>query len=315
MRFVRAGLELRGTAQATLEAAIADAGKALVVADEARLTMNGGAAAGKECDVEHQGIVASGAARVTLKGVGFADMAGGWLDLSGDASATLDQVDEDANLPIGCNPSNGVQVRDSASLTVLNSTIETDSRGTSLTHVPVGIDTNSDAPLLVRNTTIRGYKTAGIRAGANARSIEISDSKLAGTGIQVDAGAAPNAQVTVERSSLEGQATGIVAARLRLRGTRIRETIGVGITGPFVDLGQPGAPGGNDLAGNFRTGVECRLSTPCAIFATGNTWNPGIQAADQNGRYTGALLVDGFSPFAQGRNFMLGSNRLSAIQL
>jgi hypothetical protein len=53
-----------------------------------------------------------------------------------------------------------------------------------------------------------------------------------------------------------------------------------------------------------------------AVFASGNTWNPGIQQADGNGQYLKQPLVTGSSPNARGTNFNIPSvGSLFEIQL
>jgi hypothetical protein len=291
-----AGFELNGTARATLAHAAFEGvdDTAVAVRDTARLTFNEGSFFGTgvpsnvDCD-EARGVVASGSAQVSLTSVRFESLAAGAVAVSGGATATLDHAAVRSNINGTCTVAPSLRASDSARLTVQQGDLFADELGTGTARTLFAIDSTSNATLSVRDTTIRNYKRSGISAAAQS-------------------------PVSVSGSTIEAVETGIEAAKLTLRGTTVRNAIvGVAITGPLVDLGQPGFPGGNTFAGNLDTGVRCRVT--CAVFAVGNTWNPNVQAADLNGRYTGNLLVNGLSPFAQGRNFRLQPFSTSAIQL
>jgi hypothetical protein len=89
-------------------------------------------------------------------------------------------------------------------------------------------------------------------------------------------------------------------ANLIMRDCTVVEN-GLGIDayqGSVADLGTMPNPGNNVFQNNSNVGVFAESSVP--VTAIGNTWNPNVQGADPNGRYTTIATIPG--PLAGGSN-------------
>jgi Protein of unknown function (DUF1565) len=321
--FSRGGIRLTGTADATLTSRVVNfrsgrfrhiEGAAVSVNDQSRFTMDGGAifgdgTTGGSCITTAKGIFASGSAHVTLRnGALIEDVAGGALDLTASARATVTETKVIARYPDGCVPLPSLRTLESAALVVQNSRLESNGRGSSV--FADGIRALSSAPLTIKDSRIDGYNSDGVEAGPLASQILISGSTLEGNRTAVNARDATSALVSVAQSSVINSGEGIVAPSLKLRRSSVfRNNTGVVATrGLGVDLGTASDPGLNTFRDNTPTSVDFDPSvTLGGVSAVGNAWNPSEQGADVNGCYVENRVVTGADPrlVSAGHNFLL----------
>jgi hypothetical protein len=152
----------------------------------------------------------------------------------------------------------------------------------------------------------------GNALNSHAQLIVRSGSRIQANGVGIE-DLHGSADITITDSEVSGNFTGIISIfTLKVRNSRVTGNhTGIVVLGAFADLGQIGDPGGNTIMGNTSTGVSfSRSDGSGGIFATGNTWNPFVQGADSGGHYSGAPILSGLSPNAQGMNFDLQNGNL-----
>jgi len=321
------GIELRGTAQATL------AGSTILLRpstlpiigvrarEQARFIMDGGmiGAESPNCEKTFIGVALLDAARLTLKNSAtIKNIAGIGLAIRGTSHAILTKfaaIDRSfVQFPGKCAPRPSILTQDSASLTLRNARLVSIGGDFSM-----GVESNSRALLTIDSTEISGHSGAGIR-GLGDFKLVASVSNFRQNGVGIDAIAAPKASITVSWTTLFLNAIGIRAPFFTLRNSVVSQnTTGIVVLSPFTDLGQTYDPGKNTITGNVITGVAFSSAVSSGgvggIFASGNTWNALTQGSDGGGQYPGKPLVNNSSPDRSGPNFDLPANGFFQIQL
>jgi Protein of unknown function (DUF1565)/Right handed beta helix region len=306
------GLELGGSAKATLVGSTIVLAPALVsngvrVLVQAQFIMDGGVITGTglNCDVQATGVSLFDRGRVTLKNFArIAGIAGNALRMGQNSKATLTSfstIERNFGQLPGCAPLPSVLARDSASLTLRKARVFGNAGTKS-----VGIQLQSRAPLTLDSAHIKGHTGAGISTFGNAK-IVASGTRFDGNIIGIDAKLTPNASITITRSTVVGNITGIRAPFFKLRNSIVSgNQTGVVLTSIFSDLGQTFDPGNNTITSNTITGVTFDADVGSGLIsASGNTWNAGTQDSDESGHYTDKPLLNSLSPFASGKNFVL----------
>jgi hypothetical protein len=161
------------------------------------------------------------------------------------------------------------------------------------------------------------HGTAGVRSLGGTLTIAESDIRAGSTGIFLSFDA-PSDSCFIEGTLIKGNAVGIElehVAKTKIRASTI-DGGDFGVYAPsasavFVDLGAALDPGGNMIGGK-RAALTLSGSYEYArVFgASGNTWNPGVQGADAEGRYPSQLITG----VLDGPNFSIARSGVS-IQL
>jgi Protein of unknown function (DUF1565) len=322
------GLDLSGSAKATLAAStvvLTPISGATVfgatVAQQAQFIMDGGkiTSGGQNCQREVTGVALDNAARLTLKNVAtLENIAGTALEMTGTSKATLTgfaSIDRRFSfLAGGCTPRSSVRTFESASLTLRHASVFS-SGGT----VSVGIESSSSAPLTLDTASVIGHSGAGVVAKGDFKLVaKAANFRQNTTGL--DAIGAPNASITITGSTVSLNNIGIRAPFFKLRNSVVTgNQTGIVLSSPFTDLGQTTDPGNNTISGNVFSGVRFDETVIAGkvggIFASGNTWNSSTQDSDDSGHYPAKPLLNGLSPFASGKNFVLPTSFNFQIQL
>jgi hypothetical protein len=328
----RHGLALSGTAKATLSQGVIfvdpDPQNLLVtgieLSQQAQLVLDGGNVVGdpNTCATSARGMTMADASQATIKNIArFSDFSGQSIlmwqrtKLTMTGHATIDRL---VSLGQGCSPKPQVELHDSATFTLnrasINSSGQIGARG---------ILSESKGLVTLDSAQVLGHSGAGIVLQGTARRLSVTGTLIHDTQTGIDARSVADASILVVSSTLSKNSTAIAAPFVKLRSSLLSENgVGVLITrsAVFSDLGQPGDPGRNVIVKSLLSGVafsqEVINTGFGAVFASGNTWNAGIQQADGNGQYLKQPLVTGSSPNARGTNFNMPSGgSLFEIQL
>jgi len=318
------GIWLTGTANATLSGAVQQPDvpfafgqttfealkltTGVLVGDQAQFTMTGGAFFGGDsggsdpapnCDTSQQAVVATGLARVHLDSVLIADVAGGALNLLNNSEGTIDESEINSNYDSRqCAPPAALSTSDAASLSFTNS--ELNSNGTGRFGV-TGISALGSGPLVVGFSSVDDFFGTGIEAGPDT-NVAIHASKLVdNANVALNAEATQFANVEVTSSDFERNNVAIVTQNLFMRGTTVSNNgAGIGIFGPYANLGTLSNPGGNTIAGNTDAGVGFSPNIESGVIdAVGNLWNANEQGANAFGFYPNPVTFTGADPVAQ----------------
>jgi uncharacterized protein DUF1565 len=333
----KVGILLTGTANTTLSGAVhlspnfpfafgqttfedMPGATGVFVGDGARFTMTGGGFFGGDqafagsnpapnCDITQDAIFATTSAQVNLHSVLIDNVAGGALTLQGDSIGSIDESTIESDYDTDqCVPPAALSTGDNANLSVTNSTIA--SNGVGSTRSTKGISALGAGELAVGFSSVDGFNDKGIVSGP-LTNVAIHASKLADDGVVgLDTGATQDANVTVTNSTIEQCLIGVRAQTVLMQASTVtNNNVGVGILGPYADLGTLSNPGGNDFQGNSGTGVAApdELGTSGVIDAVGNLWDGGVQGANPSGFYPNQVTFTGRDPEAAifGQNFSL----------
>jgi Protein of unknown function (DUF1565) len=310
------GLDLSGSAKTTLVSSsvflTAPSANMIgaIVRQQAQFTMVGGTMSGgaPNCRTGVIGMKLDNAARLTLKnGATLKEIAGPALAMVGASKALLTglaTIDRNLSQFPGCPPTPSVLTDDSTSLTLKKARVFSAGGANS-----VGIEPRGRTLLTLDSAQVKGHTGAGLRTSRGNPRIVVNGSLFQANIIGIDAVLTPTASLTITGSTVSNNVTGIHAPFFKLRKSLVTSNqTGILVASFSSDLGQPGDPGNNLIAANSNTGVTWDAniisSKAGGIFAVGNTWNPGIQGSDGNGKYSPQVL-SGSSPLANGTNFKL----------
>jgi len=137
---------------------------------------------------------------------------------------------------------------------------------------------------------VSGYGFVGTIATITADGLSLTNNNY---GIYWQGAAATsfdlrNSTIT-SNSSVGVSVSGVPGTSFKLRGSTVSgNTVdGVYLYGSMTaDLGTAAAPGGNSFSTNGTTGLHTAFNAGQTANAAGNTWAPGQQGADANGRYS-----------------------------
>jgi Protein of unknown function (DUF1565) len=137
---------------------------------------------------------------------------------------------------------------------------------------------------------VSGYGFVGTMATITADGLSLTNNNY---GIYWQGAAATsfdlrNSTIT-GNTSVGVSVSGVPGTSFKLRGSTVsRNTVdGVYLSGSMTaDLGTAAAPGGNTFSTNGTTGLHTAFNAGQTANAVGNTWTPGQQGADANGRYS-----------------------------
>lgn len=107
--------------------------------------------------------------------------------------------------------------------------------------------------------------------------------------------------VQVTNSDIERNNIAILTQNLFMRATTVTNNgAGIGITGPYANLGTLSSPGFNTIQGNADAGVGIPANTESGVIdAVGNLWNANEQGANASGVYPNPVTFTGADPVAQ----------------
>jgi Protein of unknown function (DUF1565) len=313
------GLDLRGLAKATLT------GNSLVfltgltvggittganLSQQAQLTLVGGSfsGAGENCRTAARGVVLNDASRLAVSGQAtLKDIAGNAVVLRGKSKATVTRaIIQREYSVIQCTPLPSVLMQDSTTFTLKSGRVGTIG-GTDA----IGIQTTSRGLITLDSAQVTDHSGTGIKALTTTPRLVVKPGSLIfhnKVGIDV---LSSFANLTVTGAVVSSNQIGIRTPFMKLRGTKVAfNATGVVLTGVGVssDLGLPGSPGKNTIQNNSVTGLAFDVfdNDSGGANASGNTWNPGIQDADESGHYPTGLVVFGSS---KGTNYQLDSGQ------
>lgn len=160
---------------------------------------------------------------------------------------------------------------------------------------------------IVSNTIIRNMKSSGLVGFPNVKASfqmnggEISNTE--GSGLQLGQGTWTFTNVTIQHN--KDLAFYLQDANLNMRNcTVVGNGFGIDVSsGSVADLGTMLNPGNNVFQNNANVGVFAESSVP--VNAIGNTWNPNIQGADQNGKYATIATIPGPVASVNNGNFQI----------
>jgi hypothetical protein len=313
----RTGVDLRGSAQATLTNAnvfMSNGQQAVAATQQAQVTTNGGRITGdgSNCGKGAVGLNLRDAAQATVDHTTIENVPGRALAMGATSKATVSFTKIKRTFPDGCFPGFGtVEVRNSASLALRSTTIQ----GIGGSNA-VGIDALTDMPLTLETTTVEDFSGTGIsmRDPGKAVQLVLTDaSNVLRNKIGIDASRAPNVHVDISDGVLSGTNGTILAANVKIRRSFVLGgNIGLLLSGMNADLGTVADPGGNTIRVNpaNTVGSGLRISDNLAglvVKAVGNTWTPNVQGADSQGHYLPGTQVNTSTPFGEGPNFDLSA--------
>jgi hypothetical protein len=305
------GFFMKGSAQATLiNTSIgllsnADSGqRAIIATEKTQVMLDGGEIDGGSPNcVRRLGLQLENSAKATLKnGVTLTNLSSGALQMNDTSSAFLDHAKIDITfLGADCGNQFAIDTRDSALLTVQNSTIT----GVGSTAFSFGISASSFLPLTIVASTISGFSHCGVCQFGHG-IVSITGSTLSNNNFGIDTGSGDDVgTIFVSDSTLIANNRGMRGNFIKLRNNKvIGNNVGVDAQGVGVDLGTLADPGNNTITNNNR-GVTFIKSSSVVGFvsAVGNTWNAGIQGADGNGHYTTHFVATPKVNVPTGTNF------------
>ncbi|HWN67662.1 MAG TPA: right-handed parallel beta-helix repeat-containing protein [Haliangium sp.] len=273
------GLVLQGPARVVAQSVSFTAGgQAFEMGSTAELRLVGGTISdmGPIC-ASSVGIGAlRGAAHVIFEGVTAQNNLGG-LVLRDDSSADLEDSTLIDNGADACDPSTHIDLRESATVRLTNTTIE---RGPGF-----GIHASDESQISIMGGSFDGEgQTAAL--SASGTSLDVRGTKFSGYLTAIRLGRGNN---VVREAEITGNDVGI--------------EIDVDASG-FLDAGTIDQPGNNAIRQNDTTGLVVRGTIRRVINALGNTWNPGEQSADENGLMATGPAIEG--PVA-GSNYEISS--------
>lgn len=137
---------------------------------------------------------------------------------------------------------------------------------------------------------VSGYGFVGTIASITADGLSLTNNNY---GIYWQGAAATsfdlrNSTIT-GNTSVGVSVSGVPGTSFKLRGSTVsgNSVDGVYLSGSMTaDLGTAAAPGGNSFSTNGTTGLHTAFNAGQTANAVGNTWTPGQQGADANGRYS-----------------------------
>lgn len=156
----------------------------------------------------------------------------------------------------------------------------------------------------IEGSIFRNQKEDGIAGSGSAMLImtggEISNNRRGGA--ELYTGDWNLNGVTIKQNS--GFGVYLEDGRLTMRGCTVTgNSEGVYLLNPAaVDLGTTASPGGNRLQSNSTENLFYD-SSRIQAEAVGNTWNPGVQGANDLGRYPTSAIINGPLPHVAGQNF------------
>ena len=227
------------------------------------------------------------------------DVAGGAISLLAISEASIDGSDVNSDYDSRqCVPLAALSTRDAASLSVTNSAIN--SNGTGKLGV-TGISALGSGPLNVGFSSVDDFFGTGIVSGPDT-NVAIHASKLLDSAnVALNAEATQFANVQVTNSDVERNNIGILTQNLFMRATTVTNNgAGIGIFGPYANLGTLSDLGGNTIQGNNPgTGAQLNDVEGGVIDAVGNLWNPNVQGANAFGFYPNPVTFTSADPFAE----------------
>lgn len=147
----------------------------------------------------------------------------------------------------------------------------------------------------ISNTTIENMKGDGLGGFPNLKgSFQMTGGELSNngsSGAELGQGSWTFTNVVIRQN--QNLAFYLQAADLIMRDCQVVGN-GEGIDvfmGSTANLGTAASPGGNVFQGN--QSVSVFAESPALVNAVGNTWNPNVQGADDNGRYTVTATITG----------------------
>ena len=305
-------LDLRGSVKATLNGAemfLADQNDGVRIADQARLTMDGGTIkSASACATIQFGISLHDSAQATLKN-----------------NALIENIHGDA-----------LSLNNAAKATLNGSTIRQTSKpncGNGINIVSVA-GASSATTLAMTNSHVSGYSGTGIRITGND-TVTLTGGSISSNGIGIEQiFDTVHPIMTMTGVSVTNNKTGLHLDEpvFKLRksilshneiGITVRGNVGFIGGGPAIDLGSdpsidkslPPDPGDNDFSGNTTSAISFvgskNIFSVSGVWAVGNTWNPNVQDSDSNGHYLRRAFITSASSLATGKNFVLISDRKS----
>ena len=247
---------------------------------------------------------------MNLHSVLIDNVAGGALTLQQDSLGSIDGSTIESNYDSNqCVPPAALNTGYITNLSVTNSTIASNSVGASRSTTGISALGNLD----VGFSTVDGFNDNGIVSGPESE-VAINASKIFNdgvTGLNTFSTPATGSfiPVTVTNSTIDQNVVGVLAQSVIMQGSTVTNNsqAGVGIEGPYADLGTFLSPGGNDFAGNSGTAVSGpEVGIAGVIDAIGDLWDAGVQGANASGFYPNPVTFTGADPEAMGQNFQLG---------
>lgn len=193
-----------------------------------------------------------------------------------------------------------------------------------ISHPTADMDANANDDSLVflegeAQMTVTGGSLSGgawvIRLNGNARlgADGVAISKAL-TGVELESG-----ELVMSNSNLDGCETGIFvggeSATVQLRGTKIINSLNLNVwlnplTGAVwsIDMGNTQEVGNNTFqgAGNLGGNVLIEgVDSGIVVEMRGNTWNPSLQGADANGKYTPMEVTPPMGQGFSGENYSI----------